>query len=232
MNTTDKHTSEGRGRPVSISSTSSLDNLLMTENSSFDFDKAYELDPISESQFGQMASESRSENAANISALPQGHNMKNSSTPNMQGSSEIHAKGEQHDSSQQNNGALGTRVASASSVSLSPAALGGSNTSNQSSTIPSMQLPPQQTPNEALETAAAAAAVSMPLSSASQSSVPPANSYDTSATSQTLQLAPPEGNTAPQTQAPEFLYQLTKMLTDNNRDTIEWNMGKFRKEDK
>ena len=27
---------------------------------------------------------------------------------------------------------------------------------------------------------------------------------------------------------PEFLYQLTKMLTDNNRDIIEWSNGKFR----
>ncbi len=26
---------------------------------------------------------------------------------------------------------------------------------------------------------------------------------------------------------PEFLYQLTKMLTDNNRDIIEWSNGKF-----
>ena len=24
---------------------------------------------------------------------------------------------------------------------------------------------------------------------------------------------------------PEFLYQLTKMLTDNNRDIIEWSKG-------
>ena len=28
-------------------------------------------------------------------------------------------------------------------------------------------------------------------------------------------------------QAPEFLYQLTKMLTDDNRETIEWCHGKF-----
>ena len=28
-------------------------------------------------------------------------------------------------------------------------------------------------------------------------------------------------------QAPEFLYQLTKMLTDDNRDTIEWCNGRF-----
>jgi hypothetical protein len=27
---------------------------------------------------------------------------------------------------------------------------------------------------------------------------------------------------------PEFLYQLTKMLTDNNRDIIEWSNGKLR----
>jgi hypothetical protein len=26
---------------------------------------------------------------------------------------------------------------------------------------------------------------------------------------------------------PEFLYQLTKMLTDNNREIIEWSNGKF-----
>ena len=25
---------------------------------------------------------------------------------------------------------------------------------------------------------------------------------------------------------PEFLYQLTKLLTDDNRDAIEWNYGK------
>lgn len=32
----------------------------------------------------------------------------------------------------------------------------------------------------------------------------------------------PNANTVP-----EFLYQLTKMLTDNNRDIIEWSNGKF-----
>jgi hypothetical protein len=34
--------------------------------------------------------------------------------------------------------------------------------------------------------------------------------------------------TVPATSAvPEFLYQLTKMLTDNNRDIIEWSSGTF-----
>ena len=41
--------------------------------------------------------------------------------------------------------------------------------------------------------------------------------------------APPPATTSVHTATtntvPEFLYQLTKMLTDNNRDTIEWSNG-------
>ena len=37
-------------------------------------------------------------------------------------------------------------------------------------------------------------------------------------------------NNAPiSTTVPEFLYQLTKMLTDNNKEVIEWANGKFYK---
>lgn len=50
-------------------------------------------------------------------------------------------------------------------------------------------------------------------------------------TSQThVQIQPSTGviveSTMPTTNTvPEFLYQLTKMLTDNNRDIIEWSNG-------
>ena len=49
-----------------------------------------------------------------------------------------------------------------------------------------------------------------------------------------MQISPSTGvvvasstNTANANTVPEFLYQLTKMLTDNNRDIIEWSNGKF-----
>ena len=49
-----------------------------------------------------------------------------------------------------------------------------------------------------------------------------------------MQISPSTGvvvasstNTANTNTVPEFLYQLTKMLTDNNRDIIEWSNGKF-----
>jgi len=45
-----------------------------------------------------------------------------------------------------------------------------------------------------------------------------------------MQISPSTGvlvSSAPNTNTvPEFLYQLTKMLTDNNRDIIEWSNGK------
>jgi hypothetical protein len=47
---------------------------------------------------------------------------------------------------------------------------------------------------------------------------------------QNLPIAPSTGvvvqNMPNANTVPEFLYQLTKMLTDNNRDTIEWSHGK------
>jgi hypothetical protein len=58
-------------------------------------------------------------------------------------------------------------------------------------------------------------------------SVPP----PTIALTGTLQLSFPTGtdvHSVPTTNTvPEFLYQLTKMLTDNNRGIIEWSNGKF-----
>ena len=46
----------------------------------------------------------------------------------------------------------------------------------------------------------------------------------------TMQLSPTTGVVVPAAPTantvPEFLYQLTKMLTDNNRDIIEWSNGK------
>ena len=41
-------------------------------------------------------------------------------------------------------------------------------------------------------------------------------------------ISPSKGvGVSPNVSVPEFLYQLTKMLTDNNRDVIEWSDGKF-----
>lgn len=51
-----------------------------------------------------------------------------------------------------------------------------------------------------------------------------------------MQISPSTGvvvasaaNTTNTNTVPEFLYQLTKMLTDNNRDIIEWSNCKFEK---
>lgn len=48
--------------------------------------------------------------------------------------------------------------------------------------------------------------------------------------SQKLQISPSTGvvvqNMPNASTVPEFLYQLTRMLSDNNRDTIEWSHGK------
>lgn len=45
-----------------------------------------------------------------------------------------------------------------------------------------------------------------------------------------LHISPSTGVVVPEMQStntvPEFLYQLTRMLTDNNRDVIEWSNGK------
>jgi hypothetical protein len=46
-----------------------------------------------------------------------------------------------------------------------------------------------------------------------------------------VHISPSTGVVVPSTipnssTVPEFLYQLTKMLTDNNRDIIEWSNGK------
>ena len=47
---------------------------------------------------------------------------------------------------------------------------------------------------------------------------------------QQIQISPSTGvvvqNMPNASTVPEFLYQLTRMLTDNNRDTIEWSHGK------
>jgi hypothetical protein len=46
-----------------------------------------------------------------------------------------------------------------------------------------------------------------------------------------LHISPTTGVTVPEmpitNTVPEFLYQLTRMLTDNNRDVIEWSNGKL-----
>ena len=46
-----------------------------------------------------------------------------------------------------------------------------------------------------------------------------------------LHISPSTGVVVPEMQitntVPEFLYQLTRMLTDNNRDVIEWSNGKL-----
>ena len=48
-----------------------------------------------------------------------------------------------------------------------------------------------------------------------------------------VQISPSTGVVVPSAvpstnTVPEFLYQLTKMLTDNNRDIIEWSNGTSR----
>jgi hypothetical protein len=48
------------------------------------------------------------------------------------------------------------------------------------------------------------------------------NQQHITATTQVVVPAMPSSNSVP-----EFLYQLTKMLNDNNRDTIEWSNGKW-----
>ena len=51
------------------------------------------------------------------------------------------------------------------------------------------------------------------------------------ARSNQLHITPSTGVVVPEMQitntVPEFLYQLTRMLTDNNRDVIEWSNGKL-----
>lgn len=51
---------------------------------------------------------------------------------------------------------------------------------------------------------------------------PPPTSSSTEATNSGVQSVAPTTNAVP-----EFLYQLTKMLTDNNREIIEWSNGKL-----
>lgn len=43
----------------------------------------------------------------------------------------------------------------------------------------------------------------------------------------TVLMVPPHGGGPSNTTIPEFLYQLTKMLTDDNREIIEWSNGTY-----
>jgi hypothetical protein len=56
-----------------------------------------------------------------------------------------------------------------------------------------------------------------PITAAATASAPVKSAGDEGAASEEQAVA----NTIP-----EFLYQLTKLLTDDNRDAIEWNYGK------
>lgn len=70
-------------------------------------------------------------------------------------------------------------------------------------------------------TASVGALESMPSATSSTSLSAPPTMHITSSTG-VLVASTPNTNTVP-----EFLYQLTKMLTDNNRDIIEWSNGKI-----
>lgn len=76
--------------------------------------------------------------------------------------------------------------------------------------LPSLQLPPQHQKSQQ-EVVPSQVLSSLPVTS-TPSSTPASDS------------AMPAGAG---TQAPEFLYQLTKMLKDENHDTIEWNQGRI-----
>ncbi len=73
-------------------------------------------------------------------------------------------------------------------------------------------------------TASAVALEPVPAATSSTNLSAPASLQITSSTG-VLVASTPNTNTVP-----EFLYQLTKMLTDNNRDIIEWSNGELRYE--
>lgn len=80
---------------------------------------------------------------------------------------------------------------------------------------PSHNAPPTHTPNPVI------------VSSEAMSQGPATNiSHDQVHISPSSGVVVPSAAIPNTNTVPEFLYQLTKMLTDNNRDIIEWSNGK------
>jgi len=101
--------------------------------------------------------------------------------------------------------------------------------------VPPFPLPPPSAAATAAAAAVAAAATASTSSSTTGIEPSVCGSSSLILDGTTLHVAnigqdgnPPSGSPAPTASTvPEFLYQLTKMLTDNNRDIIEWSKGKI-----
>mmetsp|Transcript_6272 Transcript_6272/g.8160 ORF Transcript_6272/g.8160 Transcript_6272/m.8160 type:complete len:495 (-) Transcript_6272:119-1603(-) len=188
MNTTEIITSKGRERPVSISSTSSLDSLLVGNITANNIDTGSAMESITENIAPSITAPSKISQAS--AAQTQSEQLPAQSQDQLT---------QQHQQQQHTEGRVGMgAVTPSTSVAISPlgcpVAVGTDSATvhPSSSSLPALVLPPQHQ-----------------TSSAERSS--------------TTAMQP----IAMGSQAPEFLYQLTKMLTDNNRETIEWNHGKI-----